>query len=97
MPRIMKRASIRQLVHAAKLVGEATGVERATYCFEGRLMVPLAAGWALVLSMDDAERLRIDACLSGRVRASMWCLADDEERLAELALAAEAEAAALVA
>lgn len=94
---MMKRATIRQLVHAAKTVGEVLGVERATYCFEGRLMVPLGAGWALVLSMDDAERLRIDACLSGRVRATMWCLANDETRLAELALAADAEAAALVA
>ncbi len=91
----MKRASLKQLLRAVRLVGEIVGAKTAIYCFEGRIAVPLGAGWALVLSMDDAERLRLDACLSGRVRATMWCLADDESRLADLALAAEAEATAL--
>jgi len=95
--RIMQRPSIIELVRAVRLVAATVGVTEATYCFEGRIAVPLAAGWSLVLSSDDAGRIRVEACHSGRVRATMWCLVGDDDRLAELASAAEREAAALVA
>lgn len=93
----MKRATVRQLAHAVKLAGVIVGAERATYCFEGRISLPLEGGWSLVFSPDDAERLRVRACHGGRVRATMWVRAGDDGRLAELVAAARAEAAALVA
>lgn len=93
----MQRPSVRELVHGVKLVAGVVGATKATYCFDGRVRVDLAAGWSLVISPDDAGRLRIEAWRSGRARATMWCLAGDDDRLAELAAAARQEAAALVA
>jgi hypothetical protein len=93
----MQRPSIYELVRAVRTVAATVGATTATYCFEGRIAVSLEAGWSLVLSSDDAGRFRVEACHSGRVRATMWCLADDDDRLAELASSAEREAAALVA
>lgn len=80
-------------MEAVQLVAEATGAREATYCFEGHFAVALDMGWSLVLSADDAERFRLDACLCGRVRATMWCLAGNRRRLTELAMAAGQEAA----
>lgn len=89
------KPSIRQFVRAAKIVGRAAGSQRASYCFDGRISVPLDNGWSLVISPDDAGRFRVAACRSGRARATMWALAGDDARLAELALTASLEAAAL--
>ena len=94
---MVRKPSFSQLVRALKIVGAATGAREATYCFEGRFAFPLDAGWWLAISMDDAERFRLEACREGRVRATMWCLADAGVRLAELASAAAREAVALVA
>lgn len=93
----MNRPTITELIHALRIVAEATGACTVTYCFEGRFRFRLAGGWALVVSTDDAGRFRLDACVSGRTRASMWSLAGDDARLAELASAAQREAAALAA
>jgi hypothetical protein len=99
MPHIMQRPTIRETVRALKLIGRIVGASEATYCFEGRFAVPLApgSGWWLVISPDDAGRFRVGVARSGRVRASMWCLVGDDDRLAELASSAAREAAALVA
>lgn len=91
------KPTLTQLAYAVKVIGFVTGATEATYLFEGRIAVALPAGWSLVISPDDAGRFRLDACRSGRVRATMWCRADDLARLAELAGSAQAEAAALVA
>lgn len=91
----MRKPTIRQLVQAVRDVARLTGAHEVRYCFEGRFALALAAGWTLVISPDDAGRFRLEACLSGRTRATMWCLAADRRRLAELALAAAREAAAL--
>ena len=93
----MRRATVTEVVHAAKIVGALVGADSATYCFGGRIAVPLAGGWALALSPDDAERLRLEACLDGRVRVTMWALAGDDTRLAELVSQAVEEVAALAA
>lgn len=95
----MQRPSIKETVCAVRLVGRVVGASEATYCFEGRFAVPLAprSGWQLVISPDDAGRFRVQVALSGRVRATMWCLATDHDRLAELAWAAARESAALAA
>jgi hypothetical protein len=91
------RPTATQLISAVRRAAILLGVGRATYCFEGRFRLPLAGDWALLISSDDAGRLRLEACLSGRVRATMWCLASDRERFAELVGAVSEEAAALVA
>lgn len=85
----------KQLIEGVRTVADMAGAREATYCFEGRFAVQLDAGWSLVVSADDADRFRLDACLSGRRRATMWCLASDRARLADLAVAARDEAAAL--
>lgn len=96
---VMSRPSITETVHALRVIARATGATSASYCFEGRFAVPLApgSGWWLVISPDDAGRFRVSVARSGRVRASMWCLAGNDARLAELASAALRESAALVA
>jgi hypothetical protein len=93
----MRRATFIEVVHAAKLVGALTGEPTATYCFGGRLAVPLPGDWALAISADDAARLKFEACLGGRVVATMWAFAGDDRRLAELVSAALEETAALAA
>jgi hypothetical protein len=91
------RPSLRQLANALGRVVTRLETPTADYCFEGRFRFALDNGWSLVLSPDDAGRFRLDACLRSRVRATMWCAADDHERLDALVLAARDEAAALVA
>jgi hypothetical protein len=91
------RASVHDVVHAAKLVGLLVGATTATYCCGGRLAVALGADWSLAISADDADRLRIEACLCARVVATMWAFAGDDQRLAELVSAALEETAALTA
>jgi len=93
----MSKATIAQLVHAAKVVAAEVGAERGVYCFGGRIAVPIEGGWSLVISADYAERLRIQACLEGCAVASMWSFAGDDGRLAELASSARDEAASLAA
>ena len=92
---MMGKPTITQLVAAIKLVGASVGAREAVYCFEGRFAFQLGAGWWLAVSPDDAGRFRIEACRGGRVRATMWCLAGDDARLAELASMAAEEATAL--
>jgi hypothetical protein len=93
----MSRASVQQLVHGAGVAGAAVGAERGTYCFGGRIAVPVGGGWSLAISADYAERLRIEACLDGRVVATMWAFVGDDVRLARLASSARDEATALAA
>ena len=93
----MSRATVEQLVHAVKIVAAELGAEQGVYCFGGRVAVPVGGGWSLAISTDDAERLVIEACLGDRVVAKLWCLAGDDDRLAELASSARDEAAALAA
>jgi len=92
---MMRKATVRQLVRAVKIAAETLGSDQATYIFDGRISIPLTGGWALTLSPDDAGRLRLEACLSGRVVATMWCLDHDDDRLRALARSIETETAAL--
>lgn len=91
------RPSIQQLIRAVRRAAILLDAGSATYCFDGRFRLALAGDWSLVISADSAGRLRLEACLSGRVKATMWCLASDTRRFVELVGAASEEAAALVA
>lgn len=85
------------LVRVLSLTARLLDAREADYCFEGRFRFDLGGDWSLVLSADDAGRFRLDACLRSRVRATMWCRWDDEDRLTALVLSASREAAALAA
>lgn len=91
------RPTLQQLAAALRTIGATLGARQATYCFDGRFGFTLEAGWTLVISPDDAERFRVEAVFGDRARATMWCVAHDHKRLAELAWAMKCEAAALVA
>lgn len=91
------KPTLRELAGVLKLVGAVLDRPSVNYRFDGRFAFRLDAGWSLVISADDAGRWRVEVCRGGRVRATMWCLADDRERLAELAAAARDEAVALAA
>jgi hypothetical protein len=96
MPHVM-RPDLHRLAKALRLVGAVLGQREATYLFDGRFAFALQAGWSLVISPDDAQRWRVDACLNGTSRATMWSLVDDRERLVALVASMRDEAAALVA
>lgn len=89
--------SIHKLVRALHLIGRLLDVAEADYCFEGRFAFPLAEDWSLLISADGAGRFRLDACHRSRVVATMWCLAEDLDRLEDLVLGARHEAAVLAA
>lgn len=91
------RPSLRTFARTLRLVSGLLDVTEADYCFEGRFRFRLDGGWSLVVSADDAGRFKFEACYRSRVRARMWCLAEDRARLEALVLSARDEAAALAA
>jgi hypothetical protein len=90
------KPTLHQLLASVHRAGRLLGTGRATYCFEGRFKLDLGADWALVISADYAGRFRLEACRSGRVLATMWCAAGDQQRFDDLVLSARAEVAELV-
>lgn len=95
MPRMGSKPDISAVLTALRVVGAALGVDRADYCFEGRFRLRLTDDWSLVLSPEDAGRIRVSACYAGRIRVTMWSRSDDYARLVALARSAQSEAAAL--
>lgn len=91
------KPTLRELAGALAFVARLLDADRADYCFEGRFRFTLDGGWSLVISADDAGRLRIDACLRSRVRCTLWCPVEDRARLERLVLSARHEALALTA
>lgn len=94
---MLQRPDVNEMLAATRAVAERVGAPTARYCFDGRFAVDIALGWTLLLSPDDAGRIRVDACLRRRVRGSMWARSDDHERLRLLACSAQSEAKSLVA
>lgn len=88
------RPTDRQTVAALIAIRDALG-QPAAYWFEGRFHFPLGGSWTLALSPESAGRFQVACCRSGRLVASMWSLADDQDRLADLARAARSEVLAL--
>lgn len=89
------KPTLRQFALALKVIGAALDETSVRYR-SGRFEFPLQAGWSLRVRPDDAGRFRVEVVLHGSVRATMWCLATDHQRLAELAVAARDEALSLV-
>lgn len=67
------------LVAAGHVLGE-----RYAYFLRGGYHFRLAPDWTMALTPESAGRIRLEACRSGAPMATLWCLADDRERLAAL-------------
>jgi hypothetical protein len=91
------KPNVRQFAQALLLLGGVLHQSSAIYCAGGRVAFELEAGWVLVLAPDDAARWRLDACHGGVVRATMWCFADDHQRLMRLASSMREQVAARIA
>jgi hypothetical protein len=86
----------RDTITALRLVARALGAECA-YWLDGRFWFPLSDSWALALSPDSAGRFRLAACYGRTEVATLWSLAGDWGRLADLAHDLLAETTALTA
>lgn len=86
----------RQTVAALRVVGRALG-QGCAYVDGDRFVFPLSDGWAVAISPDDAGRFRISACFGATEVGTLWSLANDPRRLADLAVGLRREIATLVA
>lgn len=56
-----------------------------THYRKGRIHFALGgSGWSIALSPESAGRIRVEACLHWRPVDTKWCLAHDDDRLAEV-------------
>lgn len=74
-----------QVLRALTAVSRALG-ERYAYWHKGAYHFTLAEGWTVALTPESADRFRIDACLYGASRSSLWSFSDDLDRLAAVVL-----------
>lgn len=88
------RPSDKSLLDTLRFVGGLLGTD-AAWSFAGRFYFPLDGRWAVAISPESAGRFRVDVCTGVRPRATMWVLAGDADRLADLVLSARDEALAL--
>lgn len=88
------RPTDRETIAVLRIVAALMG-ERCTYTLAGSFYFPAGSRWALRVSPDDAGRFRLQACHGGRPMATMWCLSEDRDRLADLVLSFKAETQAV--
>lgn len=86
----------RETVAALRLVGRVLDQDCA-YVDGDRFVFPLGDEWAMAISPDDAGRFRISACYGTTEVATLWALAKDPRRLADLAGGLRREIASYVA
>lgn len=84
----------RQTIAALIVIGRALDQDAASVDGE-RFIFPLSAEWALALSPDSAGRFRVSACYGRTEVATLWSLAEDRRRLADLATGLRQEIEAL--
>lgn len=85
----------RETVAALRVVGRVLGQDCA-YVDGERFVFPLSDEWALAISPDSAGRFRISACYGLTEVGTLWALAKDPRRLADLAVGLRREIDALV-
>lgn len=54
------------------------------YAHDGRYHFSLSGGWSLALSLDSADRIRVEQCHLTRPVSTMWTMAHRQDRLAGL-------------
>lgn len=86
----------RQTVAALRVVARVLDQDCA-YVDDGRFVFPLDDGWALAIFPDSAGRFRISACYGRTEVATLWALAENPRRLADLAVGLRREVSALTA
>lgn len=91
-----RKPTDRQTIEALRLVARALETD-AAYVFEGRFHFRLDSRWSVAISPDSAGRFRVSVFRGARQGATLWTLAGDRDRLADLVLSAKAEVAALAA
>ena len=79
-----RELSTREVMDAVEFVAALLGCTRA-YRIGERVHVPLDRGWSVAISADDAGRLRIEGCVRGAPRCTVWTESRDRARLADLA------------
>lgn len=72
-------------------------LDEECWLLDGRFHFRLDGPWSIAISTESAGRFRVSACHHATPVATLWCLAGDADRLADLVLGARAEAQALVA
>lgn len=92
----VRKPTDRETIAALRRVGHVLGTTTA-YVHAGRFHFRLDDRWSLAILPEDAGRFRVSVFRDGRERATLWAFAGDGDRLADLALAAQAEVLALVA
>lgn len=71
---------------AAALQAVAATLSQDTcWLYEGRFHFPVG-GLTLAISAESAGRLRLDVCVAGEPRDTLWILAGEHERLTDLVL-----------
>lgn len=93
---IARTPTDRQTIEALRHAARALETD-AAYVFEGRFHFRLDSRWSVAISPDSAGRFRVSIFRGARERATLWALAGDRDRLADLVLSAKAEVAALAA
>lgn len=92
----VRKPTDRETIAALRHVGQVLGTTTA-FVHEGSFHFRLDSRWSLAISPEDAGRFRVSIFRDARERAIVWSLAGDRDRLADLALAAQAEVLALAA
>lgn len=92
----VRKPTDRQTIETLRFVARALETD-AAYVFEGRFHFRLDSRWSVAISPESAGRFRVSVFRDGRERATLWVLAGDRDRLADLVLSAKAEVAALAA
>ncbi len=90
---LIMRPTVSEFAATLRRVGELLDEPHPIYVGAGRFAFTLSPDWRLLVSRDEAQRIRLDMVNSGHRRGSMWVTAHDDKRLAELVWAAESEIA----
>lgn len=69
---------------------------RYAYWHKGRYHFSTGAdGWTIAVSPENADRFRIEACVFGEPRSTLWSFSDDLDRLAAVVVGLAREVRAL--
>jgi len=83
-----------RVFQALVAVANALG-ERYAYWHQGSYHFTVGDGWTVALTPESADRFRIDGCLFGVARSTLWNFSDDLDRLAAVVVGLAREVRAL--
>lgn len=86
----------RHTIAALRVVGRVLG-SGAAWQSGGRFYFEMGSGWLLCVSPDSADRFRLSACYGLTEVDTLWCIAGDLGRLADLVAGLRTEIAAFAA